>query len=122
MAATRYVVLLILALLFLLPFYVLLRNAFATSRSWPRPAGCWVPADPSLDNVQRLFATTTSGWPRAAQLVRGRRRARPWHTLVIAAIAAYGLARIPSRLTPAVLMLTMLTLMVPAAVTFVPAS
>jgi multiple sugar transport system permease protein len=55
-AAVRYVVLVLLAVLFLLPFYVLLRNAFATSAELAAPRWVWLPADPSLDNLRRLFA------------------------------------------------------------------
>jgi len=119
-AATRYVVLVILALLFLLPFYVLLRNAFATSLELAAPRWVWVPADPSLDNLRRLFANDNVQLARSLLNSFVVAVVQTVATLVISAMAAYGLARIPSRWSRPVLVLTVLTLMVPAAVTFVP--
>ena len=55
-AAARYVVLVILAVLFLLPFYVLLRNALATSQELAAARWVWIPANPSLDSLRTLFA------------------------------------------------------------------
>ncbi len=119
-AATRYVVLVILALLFLLPFYVLLRNAFATSQELAASRWVWVPADPSLDNLRRLFANDNVQLARSLLNSFVVAVVQTVATLVISAMAAYGLARIPSRWSRPVLVLTVLTLMVPAAVTFVP--
>ena len=119
-AATRYVVLVILALLFLLPFYVLLRNAFATSQELAASRWVWVPADPSLDNLQRLFANDNVQLARSLLNSFVVATVQTVATLVISAMAAYGLARIPSRWSRPVLVLTVLTLMVPAAVTFIP--
>ena len=119
-AATRYVVLVILALLFLLPFYVLLRNAFATSQELAASRWVWVPADPSLDNLRRLFANDNVQLARSLLNSFVVAVVQTVATLVISAMAAYGLARIPSRWSRPVLVLTVLTLMVPAAVTFIP--
>jgi len=119
-AATRYVVLVILALLFLLPFYVLLRNAFATSQELAASRWVWVPADPSLDNLRRLFANDNVQLARSLLNSFVVATVQTVATLVISAMAAYGLARIPSRWSRPVLVLTVLTLMVPAAVTFIP--
>ena len=120
MAATRYVVLVILSLLFLLPFYVLLRNAFATSQELAAARWVWVPADPTLENLQRLFANDNVQLARSLLNSFVVAVVQTVATLVISAMAAYGLARIPSRWSRPVLVLTVLTLMVPAAVTFVP--
>ena len=119
-AATRYVVLVILALLFLLPFYVLLRNAFATSQELAASRWVWVPADPSLDNLRRLFANDNVQLARSLLNSLVVAVVQTVATVVISAMAAYGLARIPSRWSRPVLVLTVLTLMVPAAVTFIP--
>jgi multiple sugar transport system permease protein len=118
--ATRYVVLVTLALLFLLPFYVLLRNAFATSQELAASRWVWVPADPTLDNLQRLFANDNVQLARSLLNSFVVAVVQTVATVVISAMAAYGLARIPSRWSRPVLVLTVLTLMVPAAVTFVP--
>ena len=119
-AATRYVVLVVLALLFLLPFYVLLRNAFATSQELAASRWVWVPADPTLENLQRLFANDNVQLARSLLNSFVVATVQTLATVVISAMAAYGLARIPSRWSRPVLVLTVLTLMVPAAVTFVP--
>lgn len=118
--ATRYVVLVVLALLFLLPFYVLLRNAFATSQELAASRWVWVPADPTLDNLQRLFANDNVQLARSLLNSFVVAVVQTVATVIISAMAAYGLARIPSRWSRPVLVLTVLTLMVPAAVTFVP--
>ena len=118
--AVRYVVLVILAVLFLLPFYVLLRNAFATSQELAAARWVWVPADPTLDNLRRLFANDNVQLARSLLNSFVVATVQTVATLVISAMAAYGLARIPSRWSRPVLVLTVLTLMVPAAVTFVP--
>ena len=119
-AAARYVVLIILALLFLLPFYVLLRNAFATSQELAAARWVWVPADPTLDNLRRLFANDNVQLARSLLNSFVVAVVQTGATVVISAMAAYGLARIPSRWSRPVLVLTVLTLMVPAAVTFIP--
>jgi multiple sugar transport system permease protein len=109
-----------LALLFLLPFYVLLRNAFATSQELAAARWVWVPADPTLDNLGRLFANDSVQLARSLLNSFVVATVQTLATVVISAMAAYGLARIPSRWSRPVLVLTVLTLMVPAAVTFVP--
>ena len=119
-AAVRYLVLVILALLFLLPFYVLLRNAFATSQELAAARWVWLPADPTLENLRRLFANDNVQLARSLLNSFVVAAVQTAATVVISAMAAYGLARIPSRWSRAVLVLTVLTLMVPAAVTFVP--
>lgn len=119
-AAARYVVLVVLAVLFLLPFYVLLRNAFATSQELAAARWVWVPADPTLDNLRRLFANDNVQLARSLLNSFVVAVVQTGATVVISAMAAYGLARIPSRWSRPVLVLTVLTLMVPAAVTFVP--
>ncbi|GAA3694494.1 carbohydrate ABC transporter permease [Microlunatus aurantiacus] len=119
-SAARYVVLTLLALLFLLPFYVLLRNAFATSPELAAARWVWVPADPSLDSLRTLFANDNVQLARSLLNSFVVAVVQTAATVLISAMAAYGLARIPSRWSRPVLVLTVLTLMVPAAVTFVP--
>jgi len=119
-AAARYVVLAVLALLFLLPFYVLLRNAFASPQELAAARWVWIPGDPTLDNLRRLFANANVQMARSLLNSLLVAAIQTLGVVVISAMAAYGLARIPSRWSRLVLVLTVLTLMVPAAVTFVP--
>ncbi len=116
----RYLALIILAALFLLPFYVLLRNAFATPRELASARWVWIPADPTLDNLRRLFANETVAMARSMVNSGLIAVVQTVATVVISALAGYGLARIPNRMATVVLAMTVLTLMVPAAVTFVP--
>ena len=119
-AAVRYLVLTLLALLFLLPFYVLLRNAFASQREIAAASWVWWPSDVSLDGLRRLFANDNVQLARSLFNSAVVALVQTVATVVISAMAAYGLARIPNRASNVVLVLTVLTLMVPAAVTFVP--
>lgn len=119
-AVLRYVVLAILAVLFLLPFYVLLRNAFASPQELAAARWVWIPGEPTADNLRRLFANDNVQMARSLVNSMVVAAVQTIGTVVISAMAAYGLARIPSRWSQTVLVLTVLTLMVPAAVTFVP--
>lgn len=119
-AVVRYVVLGLLAALFLLPFYVLLRNAFATPRELASATWVWFPADPTLDNLRRLFANETVAMARSMVNSGVVAVVQTVATVIISAMAGYGLARIPTRASRLVLGMTVLTLMVPTAVTFVP--
>ena len=57
-AALRYALLIVLSVLFLLPFYVLLRNAFATPQELASARWVWVPHEISADNLRRLRSET----------------------------------------------------------------
>lgn len=119
-AVLRHLVLAILAMLFLLPFYVLIRNAFATPQELAAARWVWLPSQIGPDSVSRLFANDNVAMARSLLNSMIVAVIQTVGTVVISAMAAYGLARIPSRWSQTVLVLTVLTLMVPAAVTFVP--
>ncbi len=119
-AVARYVVLGLLAALFLVPFYVLLRNAFATPRELASASWVWFPADPTLDNLRRLFANESVAMAKSLVNSGVVAVVQTVATVIISAMAGYGLARIPTRASRLVLGMTVLTLMVPTAVTFVP--
>ncbi|MGI8457996.1 MAG: carbohydrate ABC transporter permease [Propionibacteriaceae bacterium] len=116
----RTVVLALLAALFLLPFYVVVRNAFSTQAGIAAAQWQWLPDDVGLDNLRTLFANGSV--PIARSLANSAIIAvvQTLATVVISAMAGYGLARIENRLARLVLGMTLLTLMVPAAVTFIP--
>ncbi len=116
----RTVVLTLLAALFLLPFYIVLRNAFSTQAGIAAARWQWLPDDFGLDNLKALFANQNV--PIARSLANSAVIAvvQTLATVVISAMAGYGLARIEHRLARLVLGMTLLTLMVPAAVTFIP--
>ena len=80
----------------------------------------WLPDDPRLDNLRRLFANDNVQLARSLLNSVVVAVVQTVATVVISAMAGYGLARIQNRLSRPVLVLTVLTLMVPAAVTFIP--
>ena len=116
----RHLLLALLAVLFLVPFYVLLRNAFATPQELAAARWVWIPSEISTESLRELFANDNVQMARSLLNSLIVAVVQTVGVVVISAMAAYGLARIPSRWSRLVLVLTVLTLMVPAAVTFVP--
>ncbi|CAA9396830.1 MAG: ABC transporter, permease protein 2 (cluster 1, maltose/g3p/polyamine/iron) [uncultured Propionibacteriaceae bacterium] len=116
----RYVLLTVLAALFLLPFYVLLRNAFSTPQQMAAAQWQWIPDNHSLDNLRALFANDSVRMGRSVVNSAVVAVVRTVATVAVSAMAGYGLARIENRLSKIILGMTLLTLMVPAAVTFIP--
>lgn len=116
----RYVVLGVLALLFLLPFYVIVRNAFSTQRWITSPKWHWLPNALGWDNVNQVLNNPTI--PIARSLLNSAIVAtvQTAGTVLISMMAGYALARWNHRPAKAMLGATLLTLMVPAAVTFIP--
>jgi multiple sugar transport system permease protein len=119
-SALRYGVLVVLAVLFLLPFYVLLRNGFASDRLMASAQWRWWPDRINGDNLRELFANESVQMGRSLLNSAVVSVVQTVATVVISALAGYGLARIDSRFSRLVLGATVLTLMVPAAVTFIP--
>ncbi len=114
----RYALLIALALLFLFPFYLIVRNALMTQPEITGPVWRWWPAHAQWNNVHVLFKTAPMGIGlrnsailAAVNLV--------FQTL-FASMAGYALARIPVRGRSAAFFVVLSTLMVPSAVTFVP--
>ena len=120
MTVLRYTVLTLLAALFLLPFYVLLRNGFSSDRLLASAQWRWWPDRINDENLRELFANDSVRMARSmanSAVVAG---VQTLATIVVSALAGYGLARIDNRFRRLVLGATVLTLMVPAAVTFIP--
>ncbi len=118
--ALRYAVLSALAIVFLIPFYLIVRNALMTDAQITSPHWQWFPLHPVWSNFHELFADKTAfmwvGLRNSAFIATT--------TLVLqmlfASMAGYALARIPSRASRTVFGSVLLTLMIPGAVTFVP--
>lgn len=116
----RYTVLIILALLFLLPFYLIIRNGLATEQEITSPNWTFFPSTLHFENIGELLndpevpfldGMTNSAIIAVLQTVG---------QILISAIAGYGLARIPYRWANQVFFAILLTLMIPSAVIFVP--
>ncbi|MEU5316781.1 carbohydrate ABC transporter permease [Streptomyces sp. NPDC021056] len=108
------------ALLFLVPFYLIVRNALMTDPEITGENWKWLPTDIQWGNITEPFNDETVDFGRALW--------NSWvvavlHTsgiLLICSLAGYGLARIPYRHANKVFYGVLVTLMIPTAVTFVP--
>ncbi|WP_199036507.1 carbohydrate ABC transporter permease [Glycomyces salinus] len=112
--------LLALAAVFLIPFYLIVRNALSTTQEITAPEWMWFPTDIQWSNFAELFNDPMV--PMARSL---------WNSTVVAVLttvgtlflcttAGYGLARIPNRFSNHVFYAILATLMIPSAITFVP--
>jgi len=116
----RYVVLGVGAIFFLLPFYLLLRNGLSTEADITSPSWKLFPSSLQWHNIVDLF--NDPAVPMLRSLVNSLVIAvvQTVGVLVISGLAGYGLARIPFRYANAVFYFIVATLLIPAAVTFVP--
>ncbi len=108
------------ALLFLVPFYLIVRNAFMTDPEITGEEWKWFPTDIQWGNVSEPFDDVTVDF---AQSMWNSLVVAVLHTvgiLLICSLAGYGLARIPYKHANKVFYAVLATLMVPTAVTFVP--
>lgn len=116
----RSIVLIVLAVVFLFPFFLIARNALMTQAEITSFTWSWWPAEPQWGNIEVLFNDPS------APMGNGMRNSViiALITLVFqtlfASMAGYALARIPARGRSAVFFVVLSTLMVPSAVTFVP--
>lgn len=108
------------ALLFLIPFYLIVRNALMTDPEITGENWKWFPTDIQWGNITEPFDDVTVDFARSL-----------WNSVVVAvlhttgillicSLAGYGLARIPYKHANKVFYAVLATLMVPTAVTFVP--
>ncbi|MGW5612537.1 carbohydrate ABC transporter permease [Streptomyces sp. NPDC003877] len=108
------------AVLFLIPFYLIVRNAFMTDPEITGEEWKWFPTTVQWGNITEPFDDVTVDFARSL-----------WNSVVVAvlhtagillicSLAGYGLARIPYRHANKVFYAVLATLMVPTAVTFVP--
>src|SRR5215208_1295321 len=115
-----YAALIILSILFLMPYYLIFRNALLTQPQILSFKWVWLPIPPHFENAQALFADQLA--PMATGLRNSAAVAliQTLGQIFIASLAGYGLARIPYRWANLVFYMMLLTLMIPGAVTFVP--
>ncbi|AVH55190.1 MULTISPECIES: carbohydrate ABC transporter permease [Streptomyces] len=119
-SVVTYVVLCALAVVFLIPFYVLLRNAFMTTPEVTSTDWHWLPGALRLENFTGLFDNPERPFGRS--LVNSLLIAvitAPLSTL-LASMAGYALARLAVPGRALVLSLIVGTLMIPQSVTFLP--
>ena len=116
----RYALLVILALLFLLPFYLIVRNGLAAESEITSPNWTFFPSTLHFENIQELFKDTEV--PFLDGMVNSTIIAvlQTAGQILLSALAGYGLARIPYRWSNQVFYAILVTLMIPSAVIFVP--
>ncbi|OLZ66564.1 sugar ABC transporter permease [Streptomyces sp. IMTB 2501] len=118
--ALRLVLLIALALLFLIPFYLLVRNGLSSEQDITSPGWTFFPGELRWGNVRELFGDPSVPFARSLLNSALIAVATTLGTLLLASLAGYGLARIPYRHANKVFYGILGTLLVPAAVTFVP--
>ncbi|MEV8561117.1 carbohydrate ABC transporter permease [Streptomyces sp. NPDC051917] len=118
--ALRLVLLIALALLFLIPFYLLVRNGLSSEQDITSPEWTFFPREVRWGNVRELFDDPSVPFARSLLNSALIAVATTLGTLLLASLAGYGLARIPYRHANKVFYGILGTLLVPAAVTFVP--
>jgi multiple sugar transport system permease protein len=115
-----YAVLVVTALLFLIPFYIIVRNALMTSPEITSFTWNWWAKSPQWVNLSTLFndleAPMGTGLMNSAIIAITETLGQ----LLFASMAGYALARIPSRWSKPLFFLIIATLMIPGAVTVVP--
>lgn len=119
-AFALYGVLTVAALLFLVPFYLLLRNGLSTDLSISSPDWQFFPTELQFSNVSDLFDNSTVPFARSLRNSAVVSIVQTAGAVLLASMAGYGLARIPYRFANVVFVGTLVTLMIPAAITFVP--
>ncbi|HLZ56883.1 MAG TPA: carbohydrate ABC transporter permease [Ktedonosporobacter sp.] len=116
----RYAALIILAILFLIPFYLIVRNGLATDQEITAPNWTFFPSTLHFENIQEVLTDIdhpvlggieTSATVAILQTVG---------QILLSAVAGYGLARIPFRWANQVFYAVLATLMIPSAVLFIP--
>jgi multiple sugar transport system permease protein len=119
-AVLSYIVLTLLAILFLVPFYLIFRNALLTQPQILSFDWVWLPLPPHFENIQAIFNDPSAPMGTGLRNSTIIALVQSVGQMFIASLAGYGLARIPYRWSNVVFYAILLTLMIPGAVTFVP--
>lgn len=116
----RYSILSILALIFLLPFYLMVRNGLSTDADITATTWTIFPKSLHFENIPELFGDPSV--PFLDGLINSALIAtlQTIGQILVSALAGYGLARIPYRWSNVVFFGVLLTLMIPSAVIYVP--
>lgn len=123
----RYAILTVLAIVFLFPFYLIFRGAFSSAKSFVSPNWSWWPhllsseaSKPWNYNLTKIFANKNvniSGSFVNSALVSIAQTAL---TIFLALLVGYAMARFTGWRAKMVHVMTLATMMIPAAVTFIP--
>ena len=116
----RYLALIISAVLFLLPFYLIVRNALSKDTDITAPGWKLFPKQLHWENFAELFTDPSVNIVRALANSAIIAVLQTAGILLLCSMAGYGLARIPYRWANPIFYATLVTLMIPPAVTFIP--
>jgi multiple sugar transport system permease protein len=116
----RWLALVIAAVLFLLPFYLLVRNGLSTRAEITAPNWTFFPSELHWENFTQLFDSDDVPFARSLLNSAVVSTLQTIGQLLLCSLAGYGLARIPYRHSKKVLYAVLATLMIPTSVTFVP--
>jgi multiple sugar transport system permease protein len=116
----RYAVLTIATVLFLIPFYLIVRNSLSLDTEITSPTWTFFPATIHWENFRELFTDPVVNIVRSLINSAVIAVVQTIGQLLLASMAGYGLARIPYRYATPIFYAILVTLMVPPAVTFIP--
>jgi multiple sugar transport system permease protein len=108
------------AFLFLVPFYLIVRNALSTDAAITGENWQFFPTDLQWGNIGALFDDSSVPFARSLWNSTVVALLHTVGVLLICSLAGYGLARIPYKHANKIFYVVLGTLMVPTAVTFVP--
>ncbi|MEO2098825.1 carbohydrate ABC transporter permease [Brachybacterium paraconglomeratum] len=114
----RYAVASVLALIFLIPFYAMVKTALSTNEEIYSQDFVFWPSDPQWQRIPELFAD-----PRYLDALMNSAIMAVVSTslsILIASLAGYALVRIPNRAAKPMFTLVIVVLLVPATTAFVP--
>ena len=115
----RYALLIILAIIFLIPFYLIVRNGLATDVEITSPNWTFFPSALHFENIGELFSDPDvpflDGLTNSAIISVLQTAGQ----ILICGMAGYGLARIPYRWANLVFYAVLITIMIPFAIIFV---
>jgi multiple sugar transport system permease protein len=118
-ATVRYVVLIILVILFLIPFYLIARNGLATEADITSPNWTLFPATLHFENIAELFNDPDVGFLSGITNSALIAVLQTVGQVFFSALAGYALARIPYRWANIVFYSILVTIMIPFSVIFV---
>lgn len=118
--ALRYTALIVLSVGFLLPFYIIFRNAFSSRQLITSPQWHWWPDQLNLTNVQALFSNDNLNLLAALGNSAIVAVAQTSGTVFVSLLAGWALATASHRVAKFLLGATVFTIMVPITSAFVP--
>lgn len=116
----NYLVLTVAAVVFLLPFYLIVRNAVSLDTEITSPNWTLFPKTLHWENLGELFADPSVNILRSLANSAIIAVLQTAGQLLLSSMAGYGLARIPYRHATKIFYAVLVTLMIPPAVTFIP--